>query len=223
MNRVVAALLTVAVCAGRASAADEPAPVTAPATITAPVVAPAAAEPEFDPFLQPVKSVETDTEAERLKTRRTFLKVHQAAGLTSLGLLIGQVVVGQMLINKRDNNEIDDSYEQLKDVHLALGISTFTAYAIAAGAAISAPKVDRTDAWDTVTAHKGLALVHGAGMMITPFLGLYNKNQADKLAKKQNSTQADYDRIERLQNIHQYTGYTTAAALAGAFITITLR
>lgn len=222
MRRAAAALLAVVVSAGSAIAADDATPVTAPATLTAPVLAPQT-EAEFDPFLQPVKSAATESEAERLKTRRTALKVHQAAGLTSLGLLIGQVVVGQMLMNKRDANEIDDSYEQLKDIHLALGISTFTAYSVAAGAAIAAPKVDRTGAWDTVTAHKGLALVHGAGMMITPFLGFYNKNQADKLAKKQNSTQADFDRIERLQNIHQYTGYTTAAALAGAFVTITLR
>lgn len=224
MKRFFSAALVLTLTAGRAFADESTAAATAPAEITAPVVAPAAADDaEFDPYLQPVKSAEAESEAERLQTRRTFLKVHQAAGLTALGLLIGQVVVGQLLVNKRDANEFDDQYDQLKDVHLALGISTFTVYSIAGGAALLAPKVDRTDAWDTVSVHKGFALIHGTGMLITPILGWYIADQREKLDKSAKATQADYDRLDRLQDIHQITGYTTAAALTGAMITITLR
>ena len=223
--RFVAALLVTALSAGAASADDAAAPADAPQTITAPVVAPAAeAEPEFDPYLQPVKNAQAASEAEQLQTRRTYLKVHQAAGLTALGLLVGQVVVGQMMMNKRELNEFDDEYENLKDAHLALGIATFSAYSVAGGAAILAPKVvDRTGVWDTVSVHKGFALIHGTGMILTPLLGIYNARERDRLAKDPKATLEDWDRLDERQDIHQFTGYTTAVALPGAMLSVTLR
>jgi hypothetical protein len=202
-------VLAVALCLGMAGESWA----AALQEITAPVVAPAP-PPEFDPFLQPVDNQAASEEARLLESRRSYLKVHQAAGLTALVLTIGQVALGQYLLSQNQAGVLDDRYETLRDVHLGTGIAAFTAYSVAAGAAIASPKVDRTGAWDTITAHKGLALIHGTGMLISPFLGWYMTEK---------KTEMDFEEVERLQTIHQVTGFTTAAALAGAFLVITLQ
>lgn len=193
------------------------APVSAGA-VTQPVAEPATAAvqeaaPDFDPFLVPVVDLKAADEGERLRTRRTYLKVHQAAGLTALALLIGQVSLGQYLMWRKDCNLFGEEYDNYKEFHRYLGVTTFTVYSVAAGAAILAPKVDREGEFDTVTVHKSLALVHGTGMAIMPFLGYYMVGEKERGASTK--------RIDNLNTAHQIIGYTTATALAGAFVAIT--
>lgn len=177
----------------------------------------ASTAPDFDPFLVPVQDPAGDFEAERLKTRRTYLKVHQVTALTSLGLLIGQVALGQVLLNKKRSADLE-GYDDLRDYHRYLGYATFSVYSVAAGAAFLAPKIDREGAYDAITIHKSLAIIHMTGMMLTPLLGYYQVSQAEKI-----KTQQDADRVRTLNTVHQVTGYTTAAALAGAMLVITLQ
>lgn len=198
--------------------ADEVTAPVAAGVVTQPVAEPAAtavqdAASDFDPFLIPVVDQKAADEGERLRTRRTYLKVHQAAGLTALTLLIGQVSLGQYLMWRKDCNLFGEKYDKYREVHKYLGITTFTVYSVAAGAAILAPKVDRDGEFDTITVHKSLALVHGTGMAIMPFLGYYMVGEAERGASPK--------RIETLNKTHQIIGYSTATALAGAFVAIT--
>jgi hypothetical protein len=174
--------------------------------------------PAFDPFLAPVQTEAGEQETERLHTRRTYLKVHQAAGITSLALLIAQVSLGQYLLNEKRSGNISDSYESLREKHKYLSFATFGVYSVAAGAALLAPKIDREGAYDTLTVHKSLAIIHGTGMLLTPLLGYYQVGQVDKI-----KTQQDADRVRTLNTVHQVIGYTTAAALAGAMLVIVIQ
>lgn len=169
-----------------------------------------------DPFLQPAEpDPELEADLDRMDKRRRILKWHQGFALTTLGLLVGQVAIGQVLINRQRQSLIDDSYETLKWTHLGLGLTAFSTYWTAAGLAIGAPEVDREDATDSLTLHKSLAWAHGAGMAITPILGLYTSQQRTA----ENPT-LNGDQLGRLQTAHQAIGYATTGLLAGAALVI---
>ncbi len=172
---------------------------------------------EIDPFLQPVVDVKAVNEAERLADRRSYLKFHQAAGLTTLAMLTGQVILGQYLMNERQAGNLGEDYDRLQSAHLGLGIATFTVYSAAAISQLLAPKIEeREGEFSTVTVHKALALIHGTGMLVTPFMGWYMTEQRENA-----QTLKDFERIDRLNTIHQATGYATLGALAGAALVIT--
>ena len=220
-------LVSFFIALGATASAEEPTSDASPSTLDArrltfdvlpsTLDATASAAADFDPFLIPVQNPEADFEAERLKTRRTYLKVHQVAALTSLGLLIGQVALGQVLLNKKREGDLE-GYDDLRDYHRWLGITTFSVYSVAAGAAFFAPKIDREGAYDAITIHKSLAIIHMTGMIVTPLRSYYQVSQSEKI-----KTVEDADRVRRLNTIHQATGYTTAAALAGAMLVITIQ
>jgi len=151
-------------------------------------------------------------ELERLNRRTTLLQWHQGLGLITLALLTGQVIVGSSLLNKAEAGEFGESFDSLRRTHLLLGVSSFLTYAGAASLALLAPGIDRSGAFDTLTIHKTLALVHGTGMILTPALGIYISQNRERLG----------DRYLTYLRAHQIAGITTWATLLGAFVVITL-
>lgn len=166
-----------------------------------------------DPYLLPVTTPEQKEESERLERRGTMLRWHQGLGLTTLGLLTAQVIVGYSLLSHAEEGAFGESFDRLRTAHLILGVSSFVTYLSAASLALLAPGIDRTGAFDTLTIHKSLAFVHGTGMILTPTFGFYLSKNRDRLG----------ERYLPLARTHQIAGITTWAALFGAFLVITLK
>lgn len=169
-------------------------------------------DPEFDPFLAPVEpDAATAADWDRQARRRKMLKWHQGLALTAFGLLTAQTVVGQLYWNKLQGF---DSTDNLQMVHKVLGFTSFATYALAAPLAIFAPDAaaDR-EGFDPMNIHRGLAFVHGAGMAVMPFFGMYIADQKTKAGTTQ-------ERIDTLRAAHLATGYVTWAAMAGAYLVI---
>lgn len=169
-------------------------------------------DPEFDPFLAPVElDAAMTAEWDRQARRRKMLRWHQGLSLTAFGLLTAQTVVGQLYWNKLQGL---GSTDRLRMAHKVLGFTSFATYALAAPLAIFAPDaaVDR-EGFDPMNIHRGLAFVHGAGMAIMPFFGLYivaQKTKADTTEQQ----------INTLRVAHLATGYVTWAAMAGAYLAL---
>jgi hypothetical protein len=68
---------------------------------------------------------------------------------------------------------------------------------------ITPPPTVRRKQWSSISWHKALAAVHFTGMIVTPILG--------------SQIEDDYDK----RHLHQYAGYTTLAAFAGAMMVVT--
>ncbi len=169
---------------------------------------------EVDPFLQPVITEDT-AEIEALSARRSQLKWHQGFGLAALGLTTAQVVLGQVLLNRQNDFLFDSTSDTIKNVHLGLGIASFLTYGTAAALAFTAPEVEGEGDEGSLVLHKSLAVVHGIGMLVSPFLGLYISDQSTS-----SDPTLDADQLQTLRTVHQVTGYTTVAALFGAALVI---
>lgn len=170
---------------------------------------------DFDPFLQPVEpDPETDRDWARMERRHRMLRWHQGFALTSLGLLTAQNIIGQILYSRLQSVGGGPTAD-LQQMHRMLAYATFGTYAVAAPLAIFAPagQVEGSGI-DAVDIHRGLALVHGTGMAIMPWFGMYVAGERQR--------GADFERIERLRKGHLAAGHITWAALAGAALVIVI-
>jgi hypothetical protein len=138
----------------------------------------------------------TEESREReLGLRRGMLTAHQVGGFLTLAAMTATAVTGQMILNGRDD---------LGDRKRLLVTTTIAGYfATAALAMLTPPPMIRRKGISSITVHKGLALVHFTGMIITPILGSQIKD--------------DYDK----RYFHQISGYTTLGAFAGAMLVVT--
>jgi hypothetical protein len=144
--------------------------------------------------------------------RRNMLTAHQVGGLLTLAAMAATVVTGQLLINSADEAEhaghagTEEHDHGLHTAKVALAWSTVGLYATTAALSVFTPPPAnrrRTQGWNSISWHKGLAVAHFTGMFITPFFGLMIDDNHDA------------------QIFHQVTGYATLAALAGAMLVIT--
>jgi hypothetical protein len=171
-----------------------------------------AAESTAEPAFVPDPAA-LDT-ARRVERRLRMLRWHQALGYTALTLLTAQTIVGQLLWSGLQGYESTDA---LRTTHRILGYASFGAYATAAPLAIFAPSFTHWRAeYDTTDIHRGLAFVHGTGMALMPWFGLY-------IARLNARPNSDPQLVEALRMTHLVAGYTTWAALAGASLVIVLR
>jgi hypothetical protein len=127
--------------------------------------------------------------------RRSLLTAHQAGGFLTLGLMTATAITGQQILNGRDD------LGGRKEILVAGTVLSYFTTALLALAA--PPPMVRRKQWNSISWHKALAVVHFTGMIATPILG--------------RSMEDDEDR----QRLHQYTGYATLAAFAGAMVVVT--
>ncbi len=150
------------------------------------------------------------TEASREKEmglRRGMLTVHELAGFATLASMIATATYGQLTLN---------GYSSLGDTHKTLAGITIGAYFFtAAMSLLSPPPLVRRNEWNTVSIHKGLAIVHFTGMILTPVLagGVAMKERGAGTSK----LTIDHDKAL----IHQVSGYITTVAFAGAMVAVT--
>jgi hypothetical protein len=167
---------------------------------------------ERDPYLTPV--TEDSSLSRRLELRSTLLKWHQGFGLLTLGLLMAQTYLGFQLKEMVEEGNLGEEFEKAKIRHGIVGATAFLTYSTSAILALSAPSIDRTGVVDTLTFHKGLAFVHGTGMVLTPLLGFYISRNSARLIEE--------GKYEKYLTYHRNLGILTTTALFSAFLVITL-
>lgn len=142
-----------------------------------------------------------------LGLRRTMLTVHELAGFATLAAMLTTVTYGQLTLN---------GHTSLGETHRTWAYATIGSYFFtAAMSLLSPPPMIRRKEWSTISVHKGLALIHFSGMILTPLL-------AKGLALHERGSGASGEKIDRDKaHIHQISGYITTAAFAGAMIAVT--
>ncbi len=128
-----------------------------------------------------------------VQVRRRMLSLHQVLGLATVGVMGATVVAGQIAYNGNGSG-----------LHKALiPITTGMYGATAALALLSPPKLlSRGGGWDTVKVHRWLAVLHVAGMILTPMLAP--------------------DDGEGNRSLHRTLGYATFATFSTAMLVVTL-
>ena len=104
------------------------------------------------------------TDQARLDKRSHMLKLHQTYGLIATIPLVATVISGGGATGR-------DTSSGSRNLHAALGLTSFGLYSISAYYAIAAPRIAGTKTSGNTKWHKALAWVHGAGMILTPALG----------------------------------------------------
>lgn len=148
-----------------------------------------------------------ESREKELGLRRTMLTVHEIGGFITLGTMLTTVVYGQLTLN---------GYKSLGDTHKNWASATIASYFVTAGLSLlSPPPSIRRKEWSTISIHKGLALIHFSGMVLTPLL-------ADGVAMNERGTGKTGLQIDRDKaRIHQISGYITTVAFASAMAVIT--
>jgi hypothetical protein len=137
--------------------------------------------------------------------RRTMLTIHEIGGFATLAAMLTTVVYGQLTLNGNLS---------LGETHQAWATATIISYFTTASLSLlSPPPMVRRKEWNTVSIHKGLAIVHFTGMILTPLL-------AEGVAREErgSSSPAKIDRDKA--HIHQISGYITTATFAAAMMVI---
>jgi len=183
-----------------------------------------------DPLLQPEPPSDGDpglqphdggaqlggVDVDRLRKRNRMLKFHQAIGYVTLGLVAAQTGLGFATLNEVNGSNFNSTkFDRLRKAHLGLGVASFASYWTGASLAIFAPKIDRTGVRDSLTAHKAFAWIHGIGMGILPLYGYLISQNRNQLLRNGN--------YERALRGHIGVGLATGTALAGAYLSVTIK
>lgn len=146
-----------------------------------------------------------ESREKEMSLRRAMLTVHEIGGFITLASMLTTVVYGQLTLNGNLS---------LGETHKAWAQATIWSYFTTASLSLlSPPPMVRRNEWSTVSIHKGLAMIHFTGMIITPLL-------ADGIAMQErgSSSPAKIDRDKA--HIHQVSGYITTATFAAAMMVI---
>ena len=138
--------------------------------------------------------------------RRTMLTIHEIGGFATLAAMLTTVVYGQLTLNGNLS---------LGETHQAWATATIISYFTTASLSLlSPPPMVRRKEWNTVSIHKGLAMVHFTGMILTPLL-------ADGIAQEERGSTSPAKINRDKAHIHQISGYITTATFAAAMMVIT--
>jgi hypothetical protein len=140
-----------------------------------------------------------------LDRRSHMLKIHQRLGLLTLVPLAATLIASGSAGGRSTSSTG-------RMVHGALGGLTAGMYITTASFAIFAPKVPGTVTRGPIRLHKALAFVHGAGMILTPILGVMAYHQ-------RNSGQ----RVHGIASAHGAAAATTGIAYAAAMLSVSLK
>lgn len=141
-----------------------------------------------------------------LGLRRTMLTMHQIGGFATMALLIGSVYYGQATLNTFSG--IGD-YRYYRGLHTDFVTGALIAYGLTAILSIFSPppQIIREGEVSTTSIHKILAWIHFTGMIVTPLIGEFLKQNGDPAAQLR---------------FHQYAAYVTTMAFAAALLVVTI-
>jgi hypothetical protein len=105
-----------------------------------------------------------------LEKRSTMLKWHQWVGIAAIVPMVGTYVLGSRAHHSSD----------IRDLHMAMGISAAALYFTAASFAIFAPKPEGIKDTGSTKWHRYLSYVHLPLMIAVPILGNIARTQAER-------------------------------------------
>ncbi|MBW8886580.1 MAG: hypothetical protein JF616_02380 [Fibrobacteres bacterium] len=147
-----------------------------------------------------------ESREKEMSLRRTMLTVHEIGGFITLASMLTTVVYGQLTLNGNLS---------LGETHQAWATATIISYFTTASLSLlSPPPMVRRNEWNTVSIHKGLAIIHFTGMILTPLL-------ADGIAQEERGSSSPAKINRDKAHIHQISGYITTATFAAAMMVIT--
>ena len=196
------------------SAAEDPPPVEARTLV--PVTPSLRSEPAGDLGFdllgesKPRERTADDLRVEHeVAVRRTMLTTHQVAGLTTLGLLAGTSVIGQLSYMDRFSSNAPGT-GRFERPHTVLAGATVVGFAATGLLAMFAPvPYEKPLQVDTTLAHKLFMGGATLGMLAEAGLGIYTAGREG------------YGNQRQLAQIHQAIGFTTLGCMgagAGAFV-----
>jgi hypothetical protein len=141
----------------------------------------------------------------RLDKRSHMLKLHQRYGLIATIPLVATVLSGGGATGTSTSSGS-------RNLHAALGLTSFGLYSISAYYAIAAPRIAGTKTSGNTRWHKALAWVHGAGMILTPALGAMAYEQ-----KKRG------EKVHGIASAHGGVAVATVVSYAAAMLTEILK
>ena len=153
----------------------------------------------------PAQARGSAADQERLDKRSHMLKLHQRYGLIATIPLVATIATGGLAGGKETSSGS-------RNLHAALGITSFGLYSVSAYYAIAAPHIPGTKTRGNTKWHKALAWVHGAGMIVTPILGGIAYEQ-----KKRGES------VHGIASAHGAAAVTTVIAYAAGMLTEMLK
>jgi hypothetical protein len=219
--RLSCLLLSVAFAAPALQLQLDPTLAQGPPSSATPQTAPAATAPEDVDLLPPEKAPDAATLAQqkeindKIRRRRTMLKLHQLGGFATLASLTVATTLGQL--------DYLDKYAGGGDSGRWLAphaVASYTAAAIFTGTAllaVLAPNpTEKPLRLDTATLHKVAMSIAALGYASQIVLGiLAARSEGAQVGPAARLRQRDYALA------HQIVGYATFAAAAGGFLVLT--
>jgi hypothetical protein len=168
----------------------------------------AAAGPSLDDLgFTPDQIKGSTQEQARLDRRSHMLKIHQRLGLITLAPLLATLITSDGAAEGRKSTS--GSGRQL---HATLGGVTTGLYLTTASFAVFAPKIAGARTRGPIRLHKALALVHGAGMILTPTLGAIAYRQRN-----------NGEKVHGIASAHGAVAATTAIAYGLAVLSVSIK
>lgn len=153
-------------------------------------------------------SSKPDPDLQRRLDRHTeMLKIHQRMGLITLAPLAAACISSAAAPpdpRSGKNNQIG------RDIHVSLGATSVSMYAVTAYFAIKAPRIPHSGPErGGIKWHKYLIYVHAPGMVLTPILGAMAFQQAN-----------DGERVHGIASAHAAVAWTTVASYTAAIVAV---
>jgi hypothetical protein len=151
--------------------------------------------------------IEGNPKEQQLLDRRShILKIHQRLGLITAVPMLATLITSGGAAGRGPVNKTS------LDLHAALGAATTGLYFTTAYYAIFAPGLPGTKTRGPIRVHKGLAWIHGPGMILTGVLG--------GLAYEQRSRG---ERVHGIASAHSAVAWVTAAAFGAAIVSVSFK
>ena len=134
-----------------------------------------------------------------------MLKIHQRLGLITIAPFAATLIASGFAGGRQTSSST-------RDLHAALGATTWGLYSATAYFAIRAPKLPGVKAHGPIRVHKTLAWIHGPGMELTPILG--------EMAFEQKSRG---EKVHGIASLHGPVAIVTGAAFGLAVASVSLK
>ena len=144
----------------------------------------------------------SDSDQALLDKRSRMLKIHQELGLLSIVPLLATLYTAPG----------DKSHQSARNIHAALGITTFSLFDSAVYFAVAAPKPKGTVDKGPIRWHKRFAIAATVGMLATPILGAMAYDQSSKGEK-----------VHGAASYHGTAAAITALSYGGAVLSVSIK
>jgi hypothetical protein len=144
----------------------------------------------------------SDQDQALLDKRSRMLKIHQELGLITIAPLLATLYTAPG----------DKSHQSARNIHAALGITTFSLFDSTVYFAVAAPKPKGTVDKGPIRWHKRFAIAATVGMLATPILGAMAYDQSSKGEK-----------VHGAASYHGTAAAITALSYAGAILSVSIK